>query len=171
MYKYKKKYNWKEKDYLKAIEVLKEADYYNQGIDDDGHADYVALYADVWSYEQGNPKNNQRFASYNFGKDNKKVSISIINNSFDAYESPSSGKTISNHRQRDEDLKETGCVEYDPGVKQDYQANIKRGEKELDKQVDDTVEAAFEAMPVEKKERLENELKHSELEYTRAGNE
>jgi hypothetical protein len=61
----------------------------------------------------------------------------------------------------------TGCVEYDPEIKKDQKAAIKAGDKALDKIVDETVEREFEAMPSHKKEKLENELKVTELEYTR----
>ena len=93
--------------------------------------------------------------------------MTIINKSFDAYESPVSGEIISNHAQRNEDLARSGCVEYDPEIKTDYHNSVKSGDEAIDKMVDETVEREFEAMPSEKKEKLENELKYTELEYTR----
>jgi len=88
---------------------------------------------------------------------------------WDSYISPASGKLITSYKERDADMKETGTVDYDEGVKADSIRKRKADDKKLDKIVDETVEKAFEAMPVRKKEKLENELKHSDLEYTRVG--
>ena len=93
--------------------------------------------------------------------------ISCDMQNWESYESPCSGKLITSYKQRDADMKEHGCVDYDPGVKQDNINNQKREEAKLDKAVDETVEKAFDAMPVRKKEKLETELKNSTLEYDR----
>jgi hypothetical protein len=37
----------------------------------------------------------------------------ILVDQFDAYESPASGEIISNRRQRDRDMKATGCRQYE----------------------------------------------------------
>jgi putative FmdB family regulatory protein len=87
---------------------------------------------------------------------------------WDRYESPCSGKLITSYKEREADMKEHGCVDYDPGVREDSVANQKRADEKIEKEVDRTVEAVFEAMPARKKEKLESELKHSELEYQRA---
>lgn len=45
------------------------------------------------------------------------------------YTSPVDGKLVSGRKQRREDLKRNGCVEYDPGMKQEA---IKRREQNID---------------------------------------
>lgn len=86
---------------------------------------------------------------------------------WDSYISPASGDLITSYKDRRRDMEKTGCVDYDPGMKTDQEAAVKREDAKLDKLVDETVEKEFDAMPVRKKEKLETELKHSELEYTR----
>ena len=75
------------------------------------------------------------------------------------YESPIDGRPITNYRERREDMKRSGCVEYDPGVKQDYHKRIVNEEKELDKRVDETVEREVSKMSPRKLEILESEMK------------
>jgi hypothetical protein len=91
----------------------------------------------------------------------------IINKSFDAYESPASGKIISNHHQRNDDMARTGCVEYEPEIKQDYQANIDAGDAKMDEFVDDHVEKSFAAMSTTEKENIHRELENTTEEYAR----
>lgn len=75
-----------------------------------------------------------------------------------AYDSPIDGRHITNKQMRHEDLKRSGCIEYDPGMKQDAERRRADMEKTLDKQVDETVEREFSQMPVRKRETLEAEL-------------
>jgi len=86
---------------------------------------------------------------------------------WDAYISPASGKLITSYKERNDDMARTGCVDYDEGVKTDNLKAQKKAEADLDKEVDKTVEMAFDAMPTRKKEKLETELKNSTLEYDR----
>lgn len=84
------------------------------------------------------------------------------------YESPTSGQIITTKKQRIEDMARAGCIEYDPGMKQDADRRVKEHDAMLDKLVDETVEREFEAMPTAKKERLCNELTAgADAEYTR----
>jgi len=75
------------------------------------------------------------------------------------YESPIDGRPITNRKQRLEDMARSGCVEYDPGVKQDYQRRIEQGERDLERAIDETVDRELELMPLIKKERLVEEMK------------
>lgn len=75
-----------------------------------------------------------------------------------SYESPATGRIITSERERRNDLAESGCIEYDPGMKQDADRRVKEEETALDKAVDETVEREFAAMPSAKLERLTNEL-------------
>jgi len=74
------------------------------------------------------------------------------------YESPASGQIITTNRQRINDLAATGCVEYDPGMRQDVDQRVIDDDKALDKAVDDTVDREIAAMPTKKRERLDVEM-------------
>lgn len=91
----------------------------------------------------------------------------IINRSFDAYESPASGKIISNSSARRDDLARTGCIEYDPGIRQDQERNTKADDAALDKLVDETVEKQFHSMSADEKQMLHREMETTTEEYTR----
>lgn len=75
-----------------------------------------------------------------------------------SYESPATGKIITSERERRNDLAESGCIEYEPGLKQDADRRVKEEEAALDKAVDETVEREFAAMPSAQLEKLSNEL-------------
>ena len=74
------------------------------------------------------------------------------------YDSPIDGRPITSMAQRRDDLARSGCREYDPEMRKDADRFAKESEAKLDKQVDATVEAMFEKMPLRKKESLEREL-------------
>jgi len=74
------------------------------------------------------------------------------------YESPIDGRPITNRKHRVEDMARSGCIEYDPGIRQDVDRALKESEAILDKSIDETVERTIEEMPVIKKERLAAEL-------------
>jgi hypothetical protein len=75
-----------------------------------------------------------------------------------AYESPATGRIITSDRERRNDLAESGCIEYDPGMRQDADRRKAEEEKSLDAAVDETVEREFAAMPSHKLEQLSNEI-------------
>ena len=75
------------------------------------------------------------------------------------YESPIDGKPVTSMAKRREDLARSDCIPYDPEMKTDYRKRIERGERDLDRRVDETVEAAIEQMPARKKEALESEIR------------
>lgn len=77
---------------------------------------------------------------------------------WDYYESPVSGKPITSYKERREDMKRHDCVDYDPGMKKTQKQKIKAMDDALDKKVDETVEREWDNMPVQKRERLANEL-------------
>jgi hypothetical protein len=77
---------------------------------------------------------------------------------FNGYESPTTGRLIRNKKERVEDLAVSGCMEYDPGVKQDFDRRTKEEEIALDRAIDQTVEKEFESMPLLKREQLATEL-------------
>lgn len=102
-----------------------------------------------------------------FPKGYTDTGFTIINKSFDAFESHASGKIISNHAERREDMAREGCIEYDPEMRKDYQRNIEQGEREMDKKVDEVVEREFAAMSTADKENVAKEMATTKEEYTR----
>lgn len=75
------------------------------------------------------------------------------------YDSPIDGRPITSKHSREDDLKRHGCIEYDPGMRQDADRRRQDMENALDKSVDATVEREFSTMPARKREKLESELK------------
>lgn len=92
----------------------------------------------------------------------------IINRKFENYVSPTSGETITSFRQREEDMKASGCVDYEPTLKDEIDRNVIKQEQQLDAMVDETVEHTIAAMPARKREQLESELMSgADIEVTR----
>lgn len=83
------------------------------------------------------------------------------------YDSPVTGKPITSKQARIEDLARTESVEYDPGMKQDYQRRVQESERQLDKSVDEHVDRAIAQMPARKLERLVAEVASSDLATAR----
>jgi putative FmdB family regulatory protein len=75
-----------------------------------------------------------------------------------SYESPATGNIITSERDRRNDLAVSGCIEYDPGMRQDVDRRKAEEDKALDAAVDETVEREFATMPSHKLEQLSNEL-------------
>lgn len=71
-----------------------------------------------------------------------------------AYVSPTTGAVITNKQQRINDMAASGCIEYEPGMRQDYDRRCVESDIALDKAVEETVAREIEAMPAEKKEAL-----------------
>lgn len=74
------------------------------------------------------------------------------------YDSPIDGRPITNRQARIDDLARSNCIEYDPGMKQDYQRRLQEKDAALDRAVDQHVEREWECMPSRKKEKLTAEL-------------
>ena len=74
------------------------------------------------------------------------------------YDSPVDGRPITNRQARIEDLARTGCVEYDPGMRQDYNRRLRDSEAKLEATFDASVDEALESMPAREKEKLDAEL-------------
>lgn len=74
------------------------------------------------------------------------------------YTSPIDGKPITTKQARIEDLKRSGCIEYDPGMRQDYDRRLKENDATLDRSVDDFVDKTVSEMPARKRESLQAEL-------------
>ena len=74
------------------------------------------------------------------------------------YESPIDGTHITSEAARREDLARNDCIEYDPGMREDADARVIAEEKQLDKSIDQTMDAEIHKMPSRKKEQLAAEL-------------
>lgn len=88
------------------------------------------------------------------------------------YQSPIDGRPITTKYGRLEDLARSNCVEYDPGMKEDYLRRRKASEEAIDRRVDAIVEQEIHGMGARKRERLEAELRNGAdvaFERTTAG--
>lgn len=74
------------------------------------------------------------------------------------YDSPVTGEPITSWAQRQNDLAKHNCQPYDPEMKTDYMNRMQEGERALDENIDQTVEAAWEKMPTAKRNQLASEL-------------
>lgn len=74
------------------------------------------------------------------------------------YTSPIDGRPITSQRARADDLARSGCIPYDPAMKQDTDRRVREAEASLEKTVDDTVERIVSLMPGDKREKLQAEL-------------
>ena len=87
---------------------------------------------------------------------------------WDRYISPASGKLITSYKDRREDMKRTGCVDYEPSLKKEEATN--KQEAALEKAIDETVDREIGKMSSSQLEKLGSELSHgADLSYTRSG--
>lgn len=75
------------------------------------------------------------------------------------YDSPIDGRPITSHAARREDLRRNDCVEWDSGMKKDFERNRRNSEESLDRAVDATVDEFVATAPARKRELLEQELR------------
>ena len=74
------------------------------------------------------------------------------------YDSPIDGRPITNKFARQEDLARSGCREYDPGMRQDADRNVRSSEERLESLFEKTIDEEISKMPARKKEKLQAEL-------------
>jgi len=79
--------------------------------------------------------------------------------SWDHYVSPASGKLITSYKERREDMKATGCVDYEPSMKKHQQKRLEEDDRKLEAKIDETVDREWEKMPSSKREKVANELR------------
>lgn len=84
-----------------------------------------------------------------------------------SYQSPVTGKWVDGRVARRNDLAASGCVEYEPGMKEEQEKRFAREDAQLDKKVDEHVEQTIYSMPTEKREKLAVELENSDVAVTR----
>lgn len=94
--------------------------------------------------------------------------FSIDATNFTPYESPATGRWITSKTQRREDMKASGCVDYEPSLKEHQAKRYAEEDAALDKKVDEHVEREIINMPVEKREKLAAEVENLDIAVTRA---
>lgn len=83
------------------------------------------------------------------------------------YQSPVTGEWIEGKVARRNDLARHDCVPYDEGMKQDSATRKAHQEQELERGIDETIDAEISKMPAHKKELLEQEARAGDLQITR----
>lgn len=76
------------------------------------------------------------------------------------YRSPIDGRPVTTKHARLQDLARSNCVEYDPGMKDDYMRRQKESDSAIEKKVDAIVESEIHGMGARKRERLEAEFRN-----------
>lgn len=72
-----------------------------------------------------------------------------------AYESPITGKWVHGRRARREDLKRNGCIEYDPGMKDDAVRRAAESDAKLERAIGETVDTIYNQWPGEKRRQFD----------------
>lgn len=98
----------------------------------------------------------------------RRICAPMIIDDLPGYQSPIDGRWIEGRKARQEDLKRSGCVEYEPSMVQEREKREAREDALLDKKVDEIVEKEIYSMPAKKKEKLVAELESgADLGYIR----
>ena len=74
------------------------------------------------------------------------------------YASPVTGDPISSHAARREDMARHGAVEYDPGMKQDYERRRQESVEQFEAGIDRTVAEDIAKLSGEQRARLAREV-------------
>jgi len=98
----------------------------------------------------------------------KQLSAPMVHVDFPAYVSPASGRYITSRAERRADMKATGCVDYEPSLKEHQAKRYAEEDAALEKKVDDHMEREIINMPIEKREKLAAEVEHLDIAVTRA---
>lgn len=93
--------------------------------------------------------------------------FSIDATNFVPYHSPATGHWITSKTQRHEDMKASGCVDYEPSLKAEQEKRHAAEDAALDAKVEEHVEREIIAMPVEKREKFAAEVEHLDVDVTR----
>lgn len=84
------------------------------------------------------------------------------------FKSPVDGREITSKAQWREDMARHNCIEYDPGMKQDYMRSQIESDGHVEAEIDKHFDAAIAEMPSRKLEKLEQELRSgADLETAR----
>lgn len=98
----------------------------------------------------------------------KIITAAMIRGDIPGYQSPVDGRWVEGKRARREDLARNNCVPYEPSMKQDHMKRIERSNAAIDAKVDAHVESEIARMPARKREKLEAELRGSDVSVERS---
>jgi len=84
------------------------------------------------------------------------LSITVVQDV--CYDSPIDGRPITSHAQRQEDMKQSGCIPYDPEMKTDSLRRIREQDTALDRSIDLHVEQVVGKMPTKQRAKLYSEV-------------
>ncbi len=98
----------------------------------------------------------------------KQLSAPMVVTDLPGYQSPVDGRWIEGRKARREDLARNNCVPYEPSMKDEQQKRLARSNAEIDRKVDEHVEAEIAKMPARKREKLEAELRGSDVTVERS---
>lgn len=117
-------------------------------------------FLDFWGVQDGTPEADELWANkvaMMEGRRLREAPMVFVGQDIH-YQSPIDGRVIRTKHERQDDLRRSGCIEYDPGMKADAERRRKESDAALDKSVERHVEESFHKMPSAKRERLANEL-------------
>lgn len=86
---------------------------------------------------------------------------------WERYVSPTTGKLITSYKQRKDDMKASGCVDYEPSIKKTSEKKRKQQADELDKKIEETVERQIESLTGDQRESLVKEMTSKDINIER----
>lgn len=119
-----------------------------------------AEFFDYWNLKEGDPEAEALWAEKLLmleGRHMRRAPMIFVGQDIH-YQSPIDGRVIRSKHEREEDLRRSGCIEYDPGMKQDSRRRAAEQQAALEASIDRQVEAEYERMPAKKREVLANEM-------------
>ena len=125
-----------------------------------GTQEFKSWWLDFWGHTEGTPEAEEAWAAkvaLMEGRQQRFAPMIFVGRDIH-YTSPVDGRVIRSKQERMDDLARHGCVEYDPGMKQDAERRTKEQEAALERSIEQSVELDFHKMPTAKRERLANEL-------------
>lgn len=96
------------------------------------------------------------------------LSATRVFGEYEVYECPVEGKMVEGRVRHRENLKRTGCRLFEPGERQQWLQEREQRQRELDKEVGDTMGRAIAQLPPEKQSKLATELEHFTLKTERS---
>lgn len=84
----------------------------------------------------------------------KVISAPFVRSDIPGYRSPVTGEWIGGRAARREDLRRSGCVEYEPGFKEECNRRLRQDDDKLEKSIEHTVDSEIYHMPAVKREKL-----------------
>lgn len=98
----------------------------------------------------------------------RQVTAPFVQSDLPAYISPITGEPVEGRKARREDLVRHGCVEFEPGMREQNDYRRRQADDKLESAVEETIESEISKMPARKRELLEQEVRAGAgLEYTR----